>query len=128
MQKPRVLIVGAGIAGIACARALRDAGVSARVVDRGRRPGGRMASRTINGRAVDLGAAYFTAEPGTPFTEVVNGWLARGLARPWTDTVAVAGAEGIQRYSTGPMRYAAPLGLREEIGRASCRERVWTVV
>jgi len=113
MQKPRVLIVGTGIAGIACARALRDAGVTARVVDRGRRPGGRMASRTINGRAVDLGAAYFTAEPGTPFAEVVNGWLARGLARPWTDTVAVAGPEGIQRHSTGPMRYAAPLGLRE---------------
>lgn len=83
-----------------------------RVVDRGRKPGGRMSSRTINGRVVDLGASYFTAQPGTPFGDVVAGWLNRGLARPWTDTVGVAGADGIQRLSSGPMRYAAPAGLK----------------
>ena len=120
MQQPRVLVVGAGIAGIACAQALRSAGIAARVVDRGRAPGGRMASRTINGRTVDLGAAYFTAEAGSgsgsgsgsDFGDTVAGWVGRGLARPWTDTVAVAGVGGIQRRSTGPMRYAAPAGLR----------------
>lgn len=113
MQKPSVLIVGAGISGIACARALRAAGVTARIVDRGQRPGGRMASRTITGRPVDLGAAYVTAEPGSPFAAVVDEWVERGLVRAWTDTVAVAGADGIHRQSTGPMRYAAPGGLRE---------------
>jgi len=112
MHTSSVLVVGAGIAGVACAQALRAAGVTVRVVDRGRRPGGRMASRTIDDRVVDLGAAYFTAEPGSPFADVVAGWLNRGLARPWTDTIAVAGAEGIQRSSTGPMRYAAAAGLR----------------
>ena len=112
MQKPRVLIVGAGIAGIACARALGDADVSARVVDRGRRPGGRMASRTINGRTVDLGASYFTVEPGSPFDGVAADWVERGLARPWTDTLAVAGAHGIHDSRSGPMRYAAATGLR----------------
>ncbi|WP_309620349.1 FAD-dependent oxidoreductase, partial [Salinibacterium sp.] len=95
------------------AQALRSAGVAARVMDRGRKPGGRMASRTIHGRTVDLGAAYFTAEPGSRFADVVAGWLERGLARPWTDTIAVAGAGGIHRSSTGPMRYAAAAGLRE---------------
>ncbi|MBC7590043.1 MAG: NAD(P)-binding protein [Salinibacterium sp.] len=113
MEKPHVLIVGAGIAGIACAQALLSAGVTARVVDRGRRPGGRMSSRTINGRTVDLGAAYFTAEPGSRFGDVVGSWVGRGLARPWTDTIAVAGTDGIERSSTGPMRYAAAAGLRE---------------
>jgi hypothetical protein len=113
MQNPSVLIVGAGISGVACARALRAAGITARIVDRGQRPGGRMASRTIDGRPVDLGAAYFTAEPGSPFAAVADEWLARGLVREWTDTVAVAGADGIHRHSTGPMRYAAPGGLRE---------------
>ena len=113
MEKPHVLIVGAGIAGIACAHALLSAGVTARVVDRGRRPGGRMSSRAINGRTVDLGAAYFTAEPGSRFGAVVASWVGRGLARPWTDTIAVAGIDGIQRSSTGPMRYAAAAGLGE---------------
>ncbi len=112
MDAPRVLIVGAGISGIACARALRSAGIAPRVVDRGRQPGGRMASRTINGRIVDIGAAYFTAEPGTPFHGVVTDWVERGLARPWTDTLAVAEADGIHGSTTGPARYAAPGGLR----------------
>ncbi len=111
MQKPSVLIVGAGISGLACARALTDAGVGVRVVDRGQEPGGRMTSRPVHGRTVDLGAAYLTAEPGTPFASVGSGWVERGLARPWTDTIAVAGADGIHDHRIGPMRYAAPSGL-----------------
>lgn len=112
MRTPHVLIVGAGIAGVACARALLDEGIVPRIVDRGRAPGGRLASRTINGRTVDLGAAYFTADPSSRFGGVVAGWAERGLARPWTDTVAVAGPDGVERFSTGPVRYAANAGLR----------------
>ncbi|CAD6009343.1 NAD(P)/FAD-dependent oxidoreductase [Agreia sp. COWG] len=112
MEKSPVLIVGAGISGIACAQALRSAGRPVRVVDRGRVPGGRMASRSVGGRPVDIGAAYFTAKPGTPFAAVVDDWVERGLARPWTDTVAVANDSGITGSTTGPMRYAAAKGLR----------------
>jgi renalase len=107
-----VLVVGAGIAGLACARALTTAGSAVRVVDRGRRPGGRMSSRTLHGRAVDLGASYLTARAGGPFAAVVDDWVARGLARPWTDTFAVAGPGGIRETRSGPVRYAAPAGLR----------------
>jgi hypothetical protein len=106
------VVVGAGIAGMACARALAEAGVPVRVLDRGRRPGGRMASRTLSGRAVDTGASYLTAADGSPFAGVVAGWVERGLARPWTDTFAVAGPDGIRETRTGPVRYAAPGGLR----------------
>jgi renalase len=107
-----VTVVGAGIAGTACARALAGAGVPVRVLDRGRQPGGRMASRTLSGRAVDLGASYLTAHGGSPFAAVVDDWVARGLARPWTDTFAVAGPDGLRSTTTGPVRYAAPAGLR----------------
>ena len=107
-----MLVVGAGIAGLACARALTAAGRAVRVLDRGRRPGGRMSSRTLHGRAVDLGASYLTAHAGAPFAAVVADWVTRGLARPWTDTFAVAGPDGIRGTTTGPVRYAAPAGLR----------------
>jgi predicted NAD/FAD-dependent oxidoreductase len=107
-----VTVVGAGISGVACARALIRAGVPVRVLDRGRRPGGRMASRTFGGRVVDTGASYLTAEPGSPFAAVVADWVARGLARPWTDTFAVAGPGGLEERKPGPLRYAAPAGLR----------------
>ncbi|SDC47012.1 hypothetical protein SAMN05660690_1562 [Geodermatophilus telluris] len=106
------VVVGAGIAGVACARALTAAGVPVRVLDRGRRPGGRMASRTLSGRVTDLGASYLTAADDSPFTAVVADWVSRGLARPWTDTFAVAGPDGVERTTSGPVRYAAPGGLR----------------
>ena len=56
-----VVVVGGGIAGVACAVELATAGVAVRVVDRARTVGGRMASKRIDGLPVDLGAAYFTA-------------------------------------------------------------------
>ncbi|WP_448642426.1 NAD(P)/FAD-dependent oxidoreductase [Geodermatophilus sp. URMC 63] len=109
---PNTTVVGAGIAGVACARTLAAAGVAVRVLDRGRRPGGRMASRTLSGRVTDTGASYLTAADGSPFAGVVADWVARGLARPWTDTFAVAGPDGVERTTSGPVRYAAPGGLR----------------
>lgn len=106
----RVAVVGAGMSGAACALALHRSGVDVDVYERGRAPGGRMASPSVNGRRVDLGAAYFTAkEPG--FVELVEEFRERGLVRPWTDTFDVFGAEG-HHQAPGPVRYATPDGLR----------------
>ena len=105
-------IVGAGISGLACARALTDAGRTVRVLDRGRRPGGRLSSRTIDGRPVDLGASYFVVGEAEGFARVVADWEERELARPWTDTFQVIDAEGGGTPKPGPMRWAAPAGLR----------------
>lgn len=88
------------------------AGIDVRVIERGRVPGGRMASRRLEGRPVDLGAAFFTADLATPFGAVVRDWLDRGLARPWTDTFSVSDAGSALTLKPGPMRYAAPGGLR----------------
>ena len=105
-----VVVVGAGIAGLACARELVAAGVPVRVLERGRVVGGRLASKRFGGRPADIGAAYLTADdPG--FLGVLDGWRAAGLARPWTDTFAVASPAG-RDTTTGPMRWAAPAGLR----------------
>lgn len=111
-----VVVVGAGIAGIACARVLDRAGLHVRVLDRGRRLGGRMALRheRLGGveRVVDIGASYFTVSDPA-FAAVVDGWHDAGLARPWTDTLAVlAAAGGAARSASGPVRWAAPGGLR----------------
>jgi len=106
------VVVGGGISGIACARALADRGAEVRVLDRGRRLGGRMGGRTLGGRPVDLGASYLTVGHDSPFAPVVADWVDRGLARPWTDTFAVAGAGGIERTTSGPLRYGTPGGLR----------------
>ncbi len=106
-----VVVVGAGIAGVACARELRAAGLEVRVIDRGRRYGGRLASRRLAGRPVDLGASYLTASDDD-FAAVVDDWVARGVAFAWTDTFAVLDADEEPTTKSGPQRYGAAGGLR----------------
>lgn len=111
-----VVVVGAGISGVACARVLADAGLPVRVLDRGRRIGGRMALRRerLGGveRVVDIGASYFTVSDPR-FAGQVERWHDSGLARPWTDTLTVLStAGGEPRAASGPVRWAAPAGLR----------------
>ena len=111
----RVLVVGGGISGVACARALLHAGADVRLVDRGRRLGGRMAARTVDtavGRhVVDTGASYFTASD-EGFTAVLADWQERGLVREWTDTFHLSDGDGLAGTKVGPMRWAGTQGLR----------------
>lgn len=135
MSMPRTreidaIVVGAGISGIACAQALRVAGRSVRVLDRGRVVGGRMASRRLrdtgtdlDGRVVDYGASYFTARH-PDFVAVVEDLVAQGVARPWTDAFHVADSEGLIGLRAGPMRYAAPRGLRSVVEHLALQSRI----
>jgi predicted NAD/FAD-dependent oxidoreductase len=109
MATPRVAVIGAGLSGAACAQALRERGMAVEIFERGRGPGGRMASPTVHGRRVDLGAAYFTVKD-EQFSTVVDRWVSRGLARAWTDTFEVRSPGG-RDVTTGPVRFATPGGL-----------------
>jgi predicted NAD/FAD-dependent oxidoreductase len=111
MTTPHVTVVGAGIAGAACAVALREEGRTVRILDRGRAPGGRMASPELHGRRVDTGAGYFTVSDDG-FGAVVQGWAKAGLAHEWTDTFGVLAAGSDPQTKTGPMRWGTPGGLR----------------
>jgi len=106
-----IAVVGAGVAGVACARALQDAGLTVQVLERGRVPGGRAASRTLHGRRIDVGASYLTARDPA-FSSVVDDWVARRLAHPWTERFSVAAADGWTTTSSPLLRYGTPNGLR----------------
>ncbi|HEY0780134.1 MAG TPA: FAD-dependent oxidoreductase, partial [Gemmatirosa sp.] len=59
-----VIVVGAGVAGLACARALHRAGRRVLVLEREPAPGGRARSRTVDGYTIDRGfQVLFTAYP-----------------------------------------------------------------
>lgn len=116
-----ITVVGGGISGVACAREAAATGHLVALHERAHVLGGRMATRTLrdtgtrfDGRVVDFGASYFTvSDPG--FGEVVGRLVDDGVAWPWTDSFHVAGPDGIQGVSSGPMRYAAPHGLRSVV-------------
>jgi predicted NAD/FAD-dependent oxidoreductase len=111
LPRPAVVVVGAGISGVSCARVLADAGLPVVVLDRGRRPGGRMARWTRDGRAVDVGAAYLTVRD-PDFGAVAESWATRGLAHPWTDSFTIWRDGRVEQEQDGPVRWAAEQGLR----------------
>jgi predicted NAD/FAD-dependent oxidoreductase len=81
-----VAIVGAGIAGLSCADILAKEGWRVTLFDKGRKAGGRMASRRVetpHGEAsFDFGAQYFTVRHDGFAAEVAR-WAEAGLAVRW---------------------------------------------
>ncbi len=90
----RVAVIGAGLAGAACAAKLLRAGIDVTVFDKSRGVGGRMATRRVEwtdtsgasrSAAFDHGCGGFAAT-GARFRAVVDDAVARGAAvrtRPW---------------------------------------------
>jgi predicted NAD/FAD-dependent oxidoreductase len=82
----RIVIIGAGLAGLACARRLGAGGHVVRLFDKGRGPGGRMSTRRVatpQGEAgFDHGAQYFTVRDAG-FRRQVVAWAAGGVAARW---------------------------------------------
>lgn len=76
------IIVGAGIAGLLAATHLQEQEWRVLVLDNGRVPGGRMASRRTEFGLVDHGAQFFTVRHKR-FGSFVNEWLTHGRAFEW---------------------------------------------
>lgn len=77
-----VAIIGAGIAGVAAARILGEAGIVCTLFDKSRGVGGRMATRRAGDLQFDHGAQYFSAK-GERFLSLVGAWRKGGLAAEW---------------------------------------------
>jgi len=72
MHRRSILVVGAGMAGMAAAQTLKQAGISATVLEARDRPGGRMQTRYLNGVAIDLGAAWIHDPQDNPLTALAD--------------------------------------------------------
>ena len=92
----RVVIVGAGVAGLAAARVLMEAGHEVVLFDKGRSAGGRLATRRIGGATLDHGAQFFTVRSDV-FAAEVAPHLASGLVYQWCR--GFSGDDGYPRYA-----------------------------
>jgi len=97
-----VAVVGGGMAGLALARALSDAGHAVTVLDKGRGPGGRMSTRRSDAGTFDHGAQYFTVKDAR-FGQWVESWKAAGLVAEWRPRLATFGASRAPARESGPV-------------------------
>lgn len=109
------IVIGAGMAGLTCARALSTAGQEVQLLDKGRGIGGRMATRRITTGwgelRFDHGTQYFTARhPGFESLLIeLNGAVA-----PWEVGAKDTYHVGLPGMSGLPRAMAAGLDVRTE--------------
>ena len=117
----RVAIVGAGVAGLAAARALRAAGHEVAVLEKSAGAGGRVATRQLRAvemprglagasLAFDHGAQYFTVRDDR-FSMVVAEWLRDRIAAKWAGRVVTFDDEGWEDVEEGTDRYVGTPGM-----------------
>jgi predicted NAD/FAD-dependent oxidoreductase len=116
-----LIVVGAGVAGATAARAVTDAGLRVRVLEKSRGLGGRCATRRLDdgGREVriDHGAQFFTVRDPA-FQHAVDAWSEADEVRVWSRGLPTwTPDEGLRPVSEhGHPRYVAPDGM-SRVGR-----------
>lgn len=90
-RPPSVAVIGAGLAGLAAARALATARCAVTVFDKGRGPGGRLSTRRADPWRFDHGGQYLSVrDPG--FRAEMDRLLAAGTAARWEARIVRIGA------------------------------------
>ena len=106
-----VIIIGAGMAGLACARRLADAGMAPVVLDKGRGIGGRVATRRAGELQFDHGAQYVKAY-GSGFAAVLAALQTAGSVAKWGDGTGRHHNVGVPGMSAIPKALGVGLDIR----------------
>jgi predicted NAD/FAD-dependent oxidoreductase len=110
-------VIGGGVAGLACATMLARAGVAVTLLEKSRRPGGRVATRRVEGLSFNHGA-QFAAAHGPDFAVLLAELATRGIAASWP----AAGGDG-RRMSFRPGMSALPAFMAEQAAMAGAELR-----
>lgn len=133
----KIAIVGAGVTGLSAARSLTAAGYAVTLFDKGRRPGGRMASREGAAGSFDHGVQYLRATaaeadeigagqllpwPAIAPRDGSGGWLAaptfNHLARHWANGLDVRCSHTVSTLQPGATGRGWQLRFAETAGAA----------
>lgn len=111
-----VIVVGAGVAGLAAARELTAAGLRVCMLEKSRGVGGRLATRRVStphgGVLVDHGAQFFTCR-SPEFRALLTPLIDQGKVKIWLSAIPTLKPEGIvpaDAAYTYP-RYCCPQGM-----------------
>jgi len=115
LNTTQVLVIGAGMSGLAAAKDLANAGKDVLVIDKGRGLGGRLSNRRIGGAIAEHGAQFVTAR--TPrFEALLADWLEAGIiAEWWRGEEDENGEAGYPRYRGVPTMSAMAKQLAKDL-------------
>ncbi|MGK7923425.1 MAG: NAD(P)/FAD-dependent oxidoreductase [Trichodesmium sp.] len=116
-QQFDIAVIGAGIAGLVCAKQLQESGYSVVVLEKSRGVGGRIATRRVSGTRADHGVPYL--EPTGKFLQQLinnlqnpkNGPGAVSILQLWTDKIYELNQPRGQIYPLTKPCYIAPQGM-----------------
>ncbi len=107
----KIIIIGAGIAGLSAAKVLVEKGHEVTILDKGRGVGGRMSTRTIENAKADHGAQYFSVK-SAEFQLLIAVLQTENIAKEWhlaqRQNVRYIGAKGM---NTIPKKMATGLTI-----------------
>jgi renalase len=104
-----VAVVGAGLAGLVCARQLQYAGAEVTVIEKSRGLGGRLATRRLAQTWADHGVRYLESQ-GALTQQLLQGACDRAILHPWMVPVASRMTNGSQVLLETP-RYVSGVGM-----------------
>lgn len=110
MSLSHIAIIGAGLAGLACASALQAQGHRVTIFEKSRGTGGRLATRRQEDWQCDHGAQYFTARDPR-FQTQLQTWLNAGVAAEWWPRLTVFGPGPARAEATDTHRYVGVPGM-----------------
>ena len=94
----KLAVIGAGIAGLTCAKEAMSAGHEVTLFDKGRGPGGRCSTRRMPGKEgeirFDHGAIGFRPQ-SSEFAELTENWVEAGLVKPWQARIGQLNSAGL---------------------------------
>jgi photolyase PhrII len=109
-QPQRVAVIGAGLAGLSCARTLADHNVNVTVFEKSRGLGGRCATRRDGVWQFDHGAQYFTARDSR-LAPYIHSWQQAGLIALWDGEFVVHENNAWLPAKPGTKRWVAVPGM-----------------
>jgi predicted NAD/FAD-dependent oxidoreductase len=125
---PDVIVVGAGLAGLAAAERLAARGRSVVIVDKGRSVGGRLATRRIGDARLDHGAQFMTVR-SEEFAARIDAWRAAALVDIWHRGLGTDDGHPRYRATAGMNSLAKDLAaaLPDDLVQIHCSQMAFSI-
>jgi renalase len=111
-MKTNIAVIGAGMAGLICAKELSRKGQEVTLIEKSGGVGGRMATRRLNGTHLDHGAQYIVVH-GDEFGRFMQKMQAQGIVQHWLNQIYQLTPNGLQAPPPEDVypRFCSPQGM-----------------